>query len=147
MKTLKDLKVGDTAYDVLLGEVRVTNIITGDDYPIKVKDCHQISTSYTFEGKLLKEHLNPSLYLTNPLQQQGKWMMVSDNNRYWKKRFVFAEKCGKYIAWDASETDEEVEKELYTIRWSYAKEIEEETVPEYTMEELVAKLGNFKIKK
>ena len=145
MKTLKDLKVGDIAYDVVRGEVTVVNIVNSDVYLIKVKDKQKYEYSYTFEGKSFEHNENPSLYLSNPFEQKGKWMMVSDDNKYWTKRFVFAEKNGKFIAWICAETDEEVLEAVSAKNWNYAKEIKE--VPEYTMEELVAKLGNFKIKK
>lgn len=148
MKTVKDLKAGDIAYDVLRGKVTVVNIVNTDIYPIKVKDRNGNSHSYTFEGKYDSINQNPSLYLSNPFEQKGKWMMVSDNNIIWLKRFVFAEKCRRFIAWSKAETDEEVLEAVDTNTWFYAKEIEEvPEVPEYTMEELVAKLGNFKIKK
>jgi hypothetical protein len=155
MKTLKDLKVGDTAYDLIRGEVTVVGIDTSDDYPIKItvinNDNNNGSYSYTFEGKLMESHKNPLLYLTNPFQQQGKWMMVSDRpideNDKGVKRFVFAKKEGYFIAWEKASNDDEVAKAIYTNTWKYTKKIVEETIPEYTMEELVAKLGNFKIKK
>ena len=145
MKTVKDLKVGDIAYDVLLGEVTVVEIVNTDDYTINVKTKQGLIYSYNFEGKNWISHQNPTLYLSNPFEQKGKWMMVSDTNKSWLKRFVIAEKNGKFIAWYNAETDEQVLKAVDTTHWQYAKEIEE--VPEYTMEELVARLGNFKIKK
>ena len=151
MKTVKDLKVGDTAYDVLLGEVTVVRIDKTDktdNYPIKVKDKQEgFIRSYTFEGKIWISHQNPSLYLSNPFEQKGKWMMVCDDNLSWIKRFVIAEKNGRFVAWTGAETDEKLLTATDNSVWKYAKEIEEETIPEYTMEELVAKLGNFKIKK
>jgi len=145
MKTLKDLKEGDIAYDVTLGEVTVVEIDNFGTYPIKVKGKDKLIYSYTFEGKSRTTNQNTSLYISNPFEQKGKWMMVSNDNKYWIKRFVIIEKNGKFIAWNGAETDEEVLKAVITTSWEYAKEIEE--VPEYTMEELVAKLGNFKIKK
>jgi hypothetical protein len=45
---------------------------------------------------------------------------------------------------DFEEVEDPTVKDLNKID---DKEIEEETIPEYTMEQLVAKLGNFKIKK
>jgi hypothetical protein len=148
MKTIKDLKVGDKAFDVRFGEVTITSINNEDTYPITATSTAYGYPSYTSEGKIHNTHTFPILYVTNPfIANQGKWMMVSGENRNWKKRFVFAKKNGKFIAWCSSETDEDLLKEDSTATWTYAKEIEEETIPEYTMEQLVAKLGNFKIKK
>lgn len=151
MKAVADLKVGDTAYDVRHGEVIVQRVkSTGSgfvDYPFLVQLQNGELVSYTVEGKAYISHKYPSLYVSNPFTaNQGKWMMVTRDNEYWRKRFVIAEKNGKFIAWCNAETDEEVLKETNVTSWTYAKEIEE-TVPEYTMEELVSKLGNFKIKK
>jgi len=80
--------------------------------------------------------------------QYPKVMLVndSDNIKTAEKRVVFMEKCGKYIAWAGAETLEEAEKETRTFPWNYAWDIPE--VPEYTIEELIEKIGhNFKIKK
>jgi hypothetical protein len=149
MKTLKDLKVGDKAFDVRFGEVTIKSVSNYGCYPIRaIIDDDDFSPSYTLDGKLHSYHTLPTLFVSNPfITNQGKWMMVSDCNVDWCKRFVFAEKCGKFIAWNYAETDEELLNQTDTTSWKYAKEIEEETIPEYTMEQLVAKLGNFKIKK
>ena len=149
MKTLKDLKVGDTAFDVRYGEVEITSVTNSSTYAIRAKRKDNGESSYTLDGKLYNDtEIFPTLYVSNPFTaNQGKWMMVCGDNKNWKKRFVFTEKNGKFIAWCSAETDEEVLKETDATSWTYAKEIEEETIPEYTMEELVSKLGNFKIKK
>ena len=60
-------------------------------------------------------------------------MMVSFDNNSWHKRVVFMEKCGGYLAWASAETLEEVEKEIDTCCWKYAKEIEP---IEVTLEEI-----------
>jgi hypothetical protein len=148
MKTLKDLKVGGTAFDVRYGEVTITSVKDSDFYPIRAITNDGSSSSYTLDGKLHSHHTLPTLFVSNPfIANQGKWMMVSYNKVDWYKRFVFVEKCGKFIAWNYAETDKEVLDKTETTAWKYAKEIKEETIPEYTMEQLVAKLGNFKIKK
>jgi hypothetical protein len=149
MKTLKDLKVGDKAFDVRYGEVTIKSIKNSDCYPIRViRDEEDFPIAYTLDGKLHSSHTLPTLFVSNPfIANQGKWMMVCDDNSSWRKRFVITEKNGNFIAWCNATTDEELLNQTDTTSWKYAKEIEEETIPEYTMEQLVAKLGNFKIKK
>jgi len=148
MKTLKDLKVGDKAFDVRFGEVEIVSIDNFGTYPIEAIGKNNSVSSYTLDGRLYDSEVFPTLFGSNPFTaNQGKWMMVSDNKVNFEKRFVFAEKCGKFIAWSFAETNKEVLDETGTTAWNYAKEIVEETIPEYTMEQLVAKLGNFKIKK
>ena len=64
-----------------------------------------------------------------------------------RKRVVFMEKNGWYLGWVSAETFQEAEKEVNTICWRSAVDIEEEEIPEYTWEELKEKLGHeFKIK-
>lgn len=78
-----------------------------------------------------------------------KVMLVSDNESYWISRVVFMEKCGTFIAWFNAETIEESETVTGVRSWKYAKDLPEiKPTPEFTMEELVEKIGyNFKIKK
>jgi len=51
-------------------------------------------------------------------------MLVSDDKIHWKKRVVFMNKCGGFLAWSWSETLEDAENETDTCFWKYAKEIE-----------------------
>lgn len=158
MKRIKDLKPGDTAYDLRFGEVKIIKIKNPSvctDYPFlaEKKDSGEL-LSYTIEGKSHRSHNYPLLHASNPfLAVQGKWMMVSDKpiteQNKGVRRFVFTEKCGKFISWSCAVTDKELETEWITTYWNYAKEVAEvEEILEYTMNELVAILGhNFKIKK
>lgn len=153
---LKNVKVGDTLFHVRLGKVSVVDISNSnnDKYPITISTPNGNYESFSLEGKYITTDLYPSLYLTNPFENQfqEKVMLVSNDNKDWYKRVVFANKNNEYInneyiAWTNAETVEEAENEIYTNTWKYAKEIETE-IPEYTMEELTSKLGhNFKIKK
>ena len=78
-------------------------------------------------------------------------MLVSDDNINWnKRRVVFMEKCGKYIAWNRAETLEEAEETTITNDWDYAVELdwqpEEETKPlKLTMEQIAEKFNAEKI--
>lgn len=81
-----------------------------------------------------------------PMLGKGVLMEVSDyeNFRASCERFVCAKTKKWFIAWQEAETEDEIDYDLIS-RWQYARPIQ--PIPEYTMEELVAKLGNFKIKK
>jgi hypothetical protein len=69
----------------------------------------------------------------------------TDNFKYPHKRFVIGKTENRYISW--ANAEDEMDIDYKTINtWKYARPITE--VPEYTMEELTAKLGHeFKIKK
>lgn len=58
--------------------------------------------------------------------QYPKVMWVSQVKDFYEKykRVVFAEKCGKYLAWDGAETIEDAEKQLSVVSWKYAKNID-----------------------
>ena len=60
-------------------------------------------------------------------------MLVSDDKKKWKKRVVFMEKCGVFLAWADVETIEDAEKAKDTCFWNYAKEPEP---IEVTLEEI-----------
>jgi len=72
---------------------------------------------------------------------QERWMLVSYERETWKRRKVFAEKNGKFIAWSGAETDEEVIKSTNCTGWYYAKEIEEPKDIELTLEQIAEKFG------
>lgn len=59
-----------------------------------------------------------------------KVMMVSDRpitkGNEGKKRVVFMEKMGKYLAWTNAETIEESEKEFESCTWAYAVDVPKE---------------------
>ena len=62
-----------------------------------------------------------------------RFMMVSDDKMYWKKRVVFMKKRGGFLAWVNAKTLEEAENVTETIFWKYVKEIEP---IEVTLEEI-----------
>lgn len=81
-------------------------------------------------------------------QKYPKVMQVSNDNSNWCQRVVFMEKCDKFLAWVRAATLEEAETALEVSCWRFAKDIEKEKIPEYTMKELFDKLGTkFIIKK
>lgn len=84
----------------------------------------------------------PTTSTYEPLDE--KVMLVSDDNRNWRKRVVFGKKNGGFLAWGGAETIEEALICSSAISWKYAKEIEEPKEVILTMEE-VAKLAGCKV--
>ena len=62
-------------------------------------------------------------YPKKPENIYPKVMWVSDTEGIWCKRVVFMEKCGKYLAWNDSETLEDAEKAWGVRTWNYAKDL------------------------
>jgi len=165
LKELSDFKnaeVGDNIFYLPENKFvkihEIDNVNTLNTYPIKT----DVGTM-TFKGKYSICDKMSSVYTKNPFIEIAKmfqnennlfeerWMMVCDNLRDWKKRKVIMFKNGVFLAWDGSETDEDVEKSTKTVTWLYAKEIEEPKDIELTLEEIAEKFGvdvkNLKIKK
>lgn len=68
------------------------------------------------------------------------WVWDTDKSRA-QKRVVFMEKCGGYLAWASAETLEEAEGMAAAILWNHAKDIEEPTIKEVTLEEVAQAMG------
>jgi hypothetical protein len=143
---LSNVKVGDTIWTIPNGEIGVIGVILEDDYPIKIG-----RTTYQLDGKNYSDDKYPSAFIRNPFENIGfqeRWMLVSYDGKTWKRRKVFMEKNGKFIAWSGAETDEEVIKSTDCTGWSYAKGIED---LELTLEQIAEKFGvsveSIKIKK
>ena len=71
-------------------------------------------------------------------------MWVSFNEVTWKKRVVFMEKCGKYLAWNKAETIQESESVCGQTAWNYAKDIEEPKEFTITLSDLNSKMDDIK---
>lgn len=98
--------------------------------------CFTLSSIEIFNAKIIELPIEYEI----PTLGKGVLMEVSDNEDFSNscKRYVFGKAKNHFFAWQATLVE-------YTI-WKYARRIQE--IPEYTMEELVAKIGhNFKIKK
>ena len=78
-----------------------------------------------------------------PNPQYPKVMWVWDKNkRASEKRVVFMEKCGKYLAWANATTIELAEREIGTVEWLNAEDIEPPTPPKkMTVAEIAKELG------
>ncbi|MEC4049768.1 hypothetical protein OX284_010045 [Flavobacterium sp. SUN046] len=150
MEDFKDLKVGDSVWTIQEEDTEIIQINYNSSYPIKTK-----MYSYTLDGFQLNFHKHRSLFCSNPFEKkedfEPRWMIVSDNNESWHKRFVFMIKNNFYISWFSVEDDEGVAKQVSTVHWKYAKEMEEIEQIELTIEEIAEKFGlcaeQIKIKK
>ena len=137
MKNLKDLKVGDKVYDVIVGYgiVKAISEDKEDEYPIEVCFDNEDTDTYGFDGRRYTSDNNPSLFLTNPFEQQGKDMLVRSNNSDWNVRDVIVASNGIYVK----------------SEWLEAKEIPEPTELILSMQEIADKFGvdveTLKIKK
>lgn len=69
-----------------------------------------------------------------------KVMEVSDDGLEWKKRVVFMQKNGKFLAWTKAETIEEAERENATFVWNYARETQP-AILELTLDEIAKKFN------
>lgn len=78
-----------------------------------------------------------------PKPQYPKVMLVWNCNKSEaKKRVVFMEKCGKYLAWANATTIELAEREIGTVEWMQAEDIEPPTPPKkMTVAEITKELG------
>ena len=85
-------------------------------------DC----THYLKNAKVLTLQEAKDLVKEN---QYPKVMWVSDSESFLdaKKRVVFMEKCGKFLAWCNVETLELSKEQAHVNSWKYAKDIEDET--------------------
>jgi hypothetical protein len=133
--SLLSVKAGDWI------KVQVTRIDLDSKYPIK---CDGIE--FTLEGR----YTEWGDKIAFPLEPTERWMMVSDDNIKWYKRKVFNQKNGYFLTWSCAKTDEEIDYEHVTS-WKLAKEIEEVSPVELTLEEIAEKFGvnvnQIKIKK
>lgn len=81
-----------------------------------------------------------SFYEMYPKKTYPKVMLVRDSERDgWKKRVVFCEKDGKYVAWLSAETLEEAENYIGTCAWNMAKDIPYAVI--ITRKEIAEKFG------
>lgn len=61
-----------------------------------------------------------------------------------RKRVVFTEKCGRYLAWASAENFEEAEKSFVPTVWDFAKDLDESDINpavEMTLEQIEKELG------
>lgn len=147
MKT-KEFKVGDKVYDIRYGWGKVVDgevdVEYSDTYPISVDYSNHSRRTYTAEGMEHYTDSSPSLshteYSIHSTQSEyPKVMEVSNSGVEWRKRVVFTEKVGRFIAWAQAESFEEAEDEIGTYDWKYAREVQEPR--EISIQEIADKFG------
>ena len=153
MKTLKDLKVGDTVWTIQKGKSTVSEINPDVVYPIVVDN-----DEYTIKGKFQKNDELLSLFLENPFEIKQpftpRWVMTLDGWGEWVKRWLVAESSIKlnYILANGVTNEQELENwnGMVIVREAI-KEIEEVEVMELTLEDIAIKynvsVDQIKIKK
>lgn len=98
----------------------------------------------------VKEFLKPENEYPKVMKVSIYPIKTKEDFKNANKRVVFMEKCGKFIAWEHSETLEEAENVLKTYTWNYAVDLDwqpkEETKPlKLTMEQIAEKFNAEKI--
>ena len=87
-------------------------------------------------------------FLKYPKTSYPKVMMVGDSYPLTRKRVVFMEKCGKFIAWSKAETLEDTENTPYVTIWTFAEDIKPENPQKQELltkaEELIQKAEELK---
>jgi len=126
---LSKLKVGDSIWTIQEGNTKVVDIVKNDDYPIKTKK----GSGLTLDGKYFNTDLYPSAFLTNPFEVRNI-LVGTDGVNYTERKGIIIDNviCVESV-------------------WKYAKEIENPTVTELTLEQIADKFGvdvnTLKIKK
>lgn len=83
MKEKKILPVGTKVFDVRYGWGEIQSVYTCDTFPLLTWfHDYEIGTSYTLDGKVLKENLTPMLSLTEYTLEKGGFTPISE---YWNK--------------------------------------------------------------
>ena len=134
MNNLKNIKAGDWV------KIRVKEVRKNTDFPILLED----NSTFNFCGKQFSSDKNSKIF---PLEEE-RWVMVSDDNKSWRKRKLLKEENGVFITWSYV-TEEEIRQQIKTCSWNYMKEIE--PIIELTLKQIAEKfrvpVDNLKIKK
>lgn len=136
MKIPENVKVGDKIWTIQDGWTEVRGIDLSLEYAITAG-----GNFYNLYGCRCLTDKYPSAFLTNPFEQQGKWMEVSDDKEDWVKRFVIFQKNNGFIAISMANNDEDLKGEYNTIFCKYAREIEQPKEIELTMNDIAEKFG------
>ncbi len=102
---LSNIKVGDKVFCTVYGWGTISNIYRHEIYPFKVNFINGNYASYRLNGKLAIVAELPSLFTYNPFETkefeskvfEPRWMMVSNDETTWNKRYVIGE---KYLAYN-----------------------------------------------
>jgi hypothetical protein len=136
---------GQKLYSLMFGEVIFESLIC--DTIFCLKTFHRLK--WSIKGKHKSNPYRQDLLLLSPFESQERVILVgSSEGQICTPRVLHLIKNNKAICWNEAETIEEAKNIASTTTWNFWKELEPESIPGYTMEELEVKLGhNFKIKK
>ena len=154
------LKVGDKVFSTECGYGNIKEIYPSTDtlYPIIVDfQNNRVEQTFTRKGYCFESNELPQLFKCNIFEalakpNQERVVLVSDDGQKWNKRVFIREiktSVYKFLTWNYAESLETSKLSTGTEYWKYMKELEAKpSIPEYTMEEAIAKMGHeFKIKK
>lgn len=112
--------------DRFLGSVQKIEEIS--DYSVKFEDpdTHVWAFSFSCINSIVTSSSYPKVM----------WVRADDDDN-WRKRVVFMEKAGRFIAWASATTIEEVENIIDTTVWRQAKDIQ--PMVELTIAEIAEK--------
>lgn len=120
-------KVGDRLYSYPFGEIEITAITIGTDYPIYTNIC---GPRFTIHGYNSLTHSMPTLFKCNPFEwlasrtnNQERIIEVKDANGEWRKRVLLMVKNGYAICWATSDNIESAKRMVSTDYFSEWREV------------------------
>jgi hypothetical protein len=139
-------RAGQKAWSIHLGDCIIREVDNHDNSRAVLAGTASGESQYYFlDGSYMGADAIPSLYHSNPFEQQQPFkervMEVSHNGVSWYKRVVLCESRGRYIAWENAEKLEDVNTDLNCMSWKLACEIQDEQPKELTMEEISEKFN------
>jgi hypothetical protein len=142
---LSNIKIGDKVFCTINGWGIITNIINDDHpYPVRVEDSSGCFHSYGKDGKYIRNAKCPSLFTYNPFEKkefEPRWMMVSNDQVKWHKRFVIYKHHKLFIALIYADNECHLASQVGTYPWEYAKEIEQIQI---SMDEAIEEIARIK---
>ena len=120
-------KVGDRLHCLPFGEVEITAITIGTDYPIYTNIA---GARFTINGYNSLTHSMPTLFKCNPLEwlasrnnNQERIIEVKDAGGGWRKRVLLMAKNGYAICWAGTDTIEGAKDSYGTTVWCEWREV------------------------
>ena len=106
------------------------------------------SEGHDFWAKILMYGELDTFFEKYPKTSYPKVMMVGNTYPLTKKRVVFMEKCGKFLAWDCVDNLKDTENAISVTTWKYAEDIKPENPQKQELltkaEELIQKAEELK---
>ena len=124
-----------------------------EHYPNADQDSGGFNWRATIEGddwwsKVIDYKNFDIFFLKYPKTSYPKVMMVGYSYPLTRKRVVFMEKCGKFLAWENADNLKDAENVISVIPWKYAEDIKPENPQKQELltkaEELIQKAEELK---